>query len=596
MAGFRHCFPLRRASAVLPSAPFLYLFNRSAACLGSHVKTGSSSVKTFPIFSSKADLNTRICRFTSRMAFSTIPFAWWSPGGDSSATASIAASLAAAVFKATMEWLSIWLQHHLLNTLRDRRKFSCKLRQHTALHPLSPQRLLRHIVSSHPLSLGWASAFHLASSTPLDMKAVVESHSRQHMLFALLFLSSGAMRLPNSSSRCKAVLAPISVLHMSHGLVLLDLCRSRILRCSYPGPAFQPQSASSNSSSASIGSSGGSGPFLRRSRSAADASFAFRSLWTSHPLHSCFDLVLSHLLFEGRSCTHLFPDTPAAKPLSRLRMPRLRIRLDRPSGLSIPVAQAGHHAASSTAIRPYPKHLCADINGLCTSAIAPLYTAPHAALSETQSKVPVPSLGTNSPDAVLKTTSPPGVTVTLSCSPHLGDGCLSSPCIQVESHPLIHCGRIGRSGCDSSSQLSFRLILRSNNPTSASGAGSPPASGSPSSSPPSNPDTCFLPFWLALWTFDCPCPEPPLPFPVFLLWPTIGCSMWPLLATVVAFDVFVFRAWATWAFIFTFAFGFTLVLAFTLGLSFAFTCAFYQTRYPLGYWINIHWLQVPNLN
>ena len=46
MAGFRQCFPLGRTSGVLPSVPFLYLFNRSAACRGNQASIGSSSGRT----------------------------------------------------------------------------------------------------------------------------------------------------------------------------------------------------------------------------------------------------------------------------------------------------------------------------------------------------------------------------------------------------------------------------------------------------------------------------------------------------------------------------------------------------------------------
>ena len=46
MVEFRQCFPLRRTSGVLPSVPFLYLFNRSAACRGNQASIGSSSGRT----------------------------------------------------------------------------------------------------------------------------------------------------------------------------------------------------------------------------------------------------------------------------------------------------------------------------------------------------------------------------------------------------------------------------------------------------------------------------------------------------------------------------------------------------------------------
>ena len=138
--------------------------------------------------------------------------------------------------------------------------------------------------------------------------------------------------------------------------------------------------------------------------------------------------------------------------------------------------------SSSTAIRPNPKHLCADTKGLCTSAMAPR-TRHLMPLSPNPSKVPVPSLGTNSPDAVLKITSLPPVTVTLLFTQSLGTAVCAAP---VSKLNLTH-----SSTAETAAPWVPSTAPTSNNPTSASGAGSAPASVA---SPFSSPETCFLPF------------------------------------------------------------------------------------------------------
>ena len=143
-------------------------------------------------------------------------------------------------------------------------------------------------------------------------------------------------------------------------------------------------------------------------------------------------------------------------------------------------------SSSSTAIRPNPKHLCADTKGLCTSAMAPR-TRHLMPLSPNPSKVPVPSLGTNSPDAVLKITSLAPVIVTLSFTQSFGTAVCAAP---VSKLNLTH-----SSAAETAAGVHTlpSTAPTSNNPTSASGAGSAPAS---TDSPFSSPDTCLLPLLL----------------------------------------------------------------------------------------------------
>ena len=103
MAGFRHAFPDLLYSGVFPSLPFRYRFSRSPTCLGIHARTGSVSPRAWPNFSSKEDLSTLTCLFTSLQACSARPFSAWAPTGDSRGTHSTPAAAAACVFNATME-------------------------------------------------------------------------------------------------------------------------------------------------------------------------------------------------------------------------------------------------------------------------------------------------------------------------------------------------------------------------------------------------------------------------------------------------------------------------------------------------------------
>ena len=147
--------------------------------------------------------------------------------------------------------------------------------------------------------------------------------------------------------------------------------------------------------------------------------------------------------------------------------------------------------SSSTAIRPNPKHLCADTKGLCTSAMAPR-TRHLMPLSPNPSKVPVPSLGTNSPDAVLNITSLAPVTVTLSFTQSFGTAVCAAP---VSKLNFTHSS--STTAETAAGVHTFPSIApTSKSPTSASGAGSAPASAD---SPFSNPETCFLPLLLPFW-------------------------------------------------------------------------------------------------
>ena len=165
------------------------------------------------------------------------------------------------------------------------------------------------------------------------------------------------------------------------------------------------------------------------------------------------------------------------------------------------------------ATRPLFRHLCADTRGLCTFATGPVIRH-RMPFSSVPMYEPSPSLGTNSPDAVLNVICFPGFLVMKSQS--LGIAVCAAPVSRLN---LVHTPH----SCGSE----FRLIpLMSNVPTSSFSGSSPGAYSSSSAS--SNADALFFPFPLPCGPLLEPLLEP-LPLFVPLLEPLLEPLFEPLL-------------------------------------------------------------------